>query len=126
MQERKKGGLLPNSRFGSRQRILCCDRVFLALCHDMAFHVATWLSMSLHGPQAKHMTRPRRMRLRCARERQSFFALCRDRVLRVVTWFPGMLGGLGHDRGFLCRDRVFFFALCRDRNFVSRQDLGLG
>ena len=43
---------------------------------------------------------------------------CRDRV-------PGKLGGLGHDRGFLCRDRDFS-TLCRDINFVSRQGLGAG
>ena len=41
------------------------------------------------------------------RSRQRFWALCRDRVLRVATWFLGQQGGLGHDRGFLCRDRFF-------------------
>ena len=36
-----------------------------------------------------------------------------------------MLGGLGSDRGLLCRDKDLS-ALCRDRNSVSRQGLGLG
>ena len=56
--------------------------------------------------------------------RQSLLALCRDMDLHVATLFPGQLGGLGHDRGFLYRDRDFF-ALSRNRNSVSRQGLGL-
>ena len=59
------------------------------------------------------------------RTRQSFLALCLDRDLRVATLFPGMLGGLGCDRGLLCHDRDFS-ALCCDKvwgwaRFGSRQ-----
>ena len=64
------------------------------------------------------MTRPG-----CARH--NFWALCRDRVLRVVTWFPGQLGGMGYNRGFLCHDRDFSVP-CHNRNSVSQQGLGLG
>ena len=56
--------------------------------------------------------------------RQSFLVLCRDRDIRVATLFPSELGGLGRDRGFLCRDRDRS-ALCRDRNYVSQQGFGL-
>ena len=58
------------------------------------------------------------------RSRQSFLVLCSDRDLRFVTLFPGMLCGLGSDKGLLCRDRDFSIQ-CRDRNSVSRQGLGL-
>ena len=42
------------------------------------------------------------------RARQNFLALCRDRDLRLVTGFPGILGYLGRDRGFLYRDKDFW------------------
>ena len=58
-------------------------------------------------------------------ERQSFLALCHDRDLRIATLFPGMLGGLGRDRGLLCRNKDLI-ALGRNRNSVLRQGLGLG
>ena len=48
-REGKMGGLLPNSRFGLRQSILCCDRVFQTLCRDMAFCVATWSLGQVHN-----------------------------------------------------------------------------
>ena len=57
--------------------------------------------------------------------RQSFLALCHCRDLRVATLFPGILGGLGRDRGLLYHDKDFS-ALFHDRNLVSRQGLGLG
>ena len=44
----EKGSLLPISRFVSRQRFLCHDRVLQMLCHDMAFRVATWSSGQVH------------------------------------------------------------------------------
>ena len=50
---------------------------------------------------------------------------CRDKDLCVATLFPGMLGGLGHDRGLLCRYSGLS-ALFHDKNSVSRQGLGLG
>ena len=70
------------------------------------------------------------MRLGCAHDnatcaRQSILALCHERDLRVATLFPRMLGGLGRDRGLLCRDRDFS-SMCRDRNSVSLQGLGVG
>ena len=37
----------------------------------------------------------------------SFLALCRNTELRIATGFPGILGSLGHDRGFLYRDKDF-------------------
>ena len=56
---------------------------------------------------------------------QSFLVLCRDMDLHVATLFPSELGGLGRDKGFLCRNKDRS-TLCRDGNFVSRQGLGLG
>ena len=59
----------------------------------------------------------------CAR--QSLSALCHDKDLRVATQFPGQMGGLGRDRGFLYSDKDFS-ALYHYRNSVSRQGLRLG
>ena len=81
--------------------------------------------MSQQGSKVKHTTRPRCTRQSNVRSLQSLLALCQDRDLRVVTLFPDMLGGLGSDRGLLCRDRDFL-ALCRNRNLVLGQVLGLG
>ena len=58
------------------------------------------------------------------RVQQSFLALCHDTYLRVAIGFLGIVGSLGHNRGFLYYDGDFL-ALCRDRNFVSRQGLRL-
>ena len=93
--------------------------------------------MSRHGSQARRTTRlgrardrhasatKMRTRQRSVRMGQSLLALCRDRDLYVETLFPGQLGGLGCDRGFLCHKRDFSALRC-DRNSVSRQGLGLG
>ena len=45
--------------------------------------------------------------------------MCRDRVFRVATWFPGMLGRLGRDKGFLFRDRVLFGPMSRQKFCVA-------
>ena len=118
------------------------DRVFSVVTGFFQYYVAgffrhyavTWLSVSRHGPQVRHTTRPESARQACAKgwdghattqcARQSFLVMCHDRDLRVATLFPGKLGGLGRDRGFLCRNRDRS-TLCRDRNSVLRQGLGM-
>ena len=52
MQDRKKGGLLPNYKIGSRQRILCHDRVFMGLCRDMVFRPSVRSSLGAHNRRA--------------------------------------------------------------------------
>ena len=64
--------------------------------------------MSRQGSQARRTTQPRHRRKRSAQARQSFLALCHDKDLRVTIGFPGILGGLGSNIGFLCRDKDFW------------------
>ena len=78
----------------SQQGLLCCNK---------ALRLGTRPGLGVHDRRL-HATGTR-ARLRNVRTRHSFLALCRDMDLCVTTLFPGMLGGLGRDKGFLCCDR---------------------
>ena len=120
---------------------LCCDRKFSNTI-GFAWHcVATQFSVSRHGPQARHTTRPGRAQRAHATAAcpQSTAACARATELaslvllaHVVTRPSDRLGGLGCNRGFLYHDRVLWpyvaiVALCHDRTwgqtgrFGSRQ-----
>ena len=79
-------------------------------CHDMVLKLGA---------------RPRNARETGMRSRQSFPTLCHDKDLRVATSFSGIPKGVGHERGFLCRDKEFS-APCCDKSSVSRQGVRLG
>ena len=89
----------------------------VVLGRDRVLRLGT-TGLDRHNSYARMTTAQQRARL-------YFWALCCDRVLRVTTWFPGQLGGLGRNKGSLCRERDFL-ALCRYRNSMLRSGLGLG
>ena len=79
------------------------------MCHDRVLKPGARPGLGAHNRHARAVE---------MRARQKFIALGCNIDLHVATLFPGMLGGLGHDRDFS--------ALCGDRNSMSRQGLGLG
>ena len=81
--------------------VLCRDRVSLALCHDRVFRVATGFLGQVHDPA---WARAIGMRGLATGMRE---CKTEDRDVHVATGFPGILDGLGHDRGFLYRDKDF-------------------
>ena len=110
-----QNGLLPIFGSLSRQRVM-------TLCHD----VVPCCDMVLKpGARPGLGARDKQTDAVGMHARQSFLALCPDRNLCVAMLFLGILGGLGHDKGLLCRERDLS-ALCDDRNSVLRQGLGLG
>ena len=109
----------------------CCP--FSSLCHDREISVAIESvdPVPQHGSQTKPTTQPRsarpslgvhdpaweRSRAQRAGATELFLSQCLDRDLYVATLFPGILSGLGRNRGLLCHNRDFSI-LCHDRNLV--------
>ena len=131
------GGLLPIFGPLSRQRKLCHHRVYSRPVSPHGFLCRDRVSRAGHGYNALARTTllgrtQHNWKAPCRYRNTSVTTElghgmrfpCRDLVLRSgVTWFPGFLGGLGRDIGFLYWDRDFS-PLCRDRTLVLRQGLG--
>ena len=92
----------------SQKRILCRDKVFLVLCHDTVFCVATWSSDLAHDPALVRVT-GMLVHVACACDRAGQLgvsSLCHDRAFDVATRPSDRLGDLGRKKGFLSRDKV--------------------
>ena len=72
---------------------------FLALCRDMDFRVATWSSSQAHDSAWVRSTGVHAIEL---------FGSMSRKGPSHCNMVAGMLGRLGRDKGFLCRDRAFF------------------